>query len=251
MRHWAGKRYWLVGASEGLGRALAMRLSRRGVHLVLSARSAERLEELADSLPGSAECLPLDIRDSAAVAAAVQGVGEIDGIVFLAGAYWPMRAQDWNAERAETMIDVNLTGAVRVMGAVVPGFVARGRGHVVIVGSLAGFRGLPGAIGYAASKAGLMHLAEDMRADLHRTGVEVQLVNPGFIRTRLTDRNDFAMPFIMEPDEAARHLIEAMESRRFQSNFPRLFSWLFRGAQFLPAPLYFRLFGARGAQAGR
>lgn len=247
MRRWAGRRYWLVGASEGLGRALAMRLSRRGVHLVLSARSAERLAELAGSLPGPADCLPLDIRDSAAVTAAAQGLGEIDGIVFLAGAYWPMRAQDWDTARAETMIDVNLTGAVRVLGAVVPGFVARGRGHVVIVGSLAGFRGLPGAIGYAASKAGLMHLAEDMRADLYRTGVEVQLVNPGFIRTRLTDKNDFSMPFIMEPDEAARYLLEAMESRRFQSNFPRLFSWLFRGAQFLPAPLHFRLFGARGA----
>ncbi len=219
------------------------------MHLVLSARSAQRLQDLADTLPGPAECVPLDIRDRDAVLAAAQAAGEIDGIVFLAGAYWPIRAQAWDVAQAETMIDVNLTGAARVLGAVVPGFAARGRGHVVIVGSLAGFRGLPGAIGYAASKAGLMHLAEDMRADLHRTGVEVQLVNPGFIRTRLTDRNDFAMPFIMEPDEAARHLLQAMESSRFQSNFPRRFSWLFRGAQFLPAPLYFRLFGARGAQA--
>lgn len=242
-----GKRYWIVGASEGLGRAVAERLSRQGVRLVLSARNAERLEALAESLPGPAGAVALDIRDRAAVEAAAQRVGDIDGLVFLAGVYWPMKAGDWNGAQVEAMFDVNLTGAARVLGAVVPGFVARGSGHVVLVGSLSGFRGLPGAIGYAASKAGLMHLAEDLRADLHRSAVRVQLVNPGFIRTRLTDKNDFGMPFIMPAEEAARHVVAAMESRRFQSNFPRVFSWLFRASQFLPAPLYFRLFGARQA----
>jgi NADP-dependent 3-hydroxy acid dehydrogenase YdfG len=243
----AGQRYWLVGASEGLGRALAEQLSAAGADLVLSARSADRLQELADSLPGRADVVALDIADSASVRAAGETVSDIDGLVFLAGLYWPMRAQDWDPDRVEAMFDVNLTGAARVLGQVVPGFTARDRGHIVLTGSLSGFRGLPGAIGYGASKAGLMHLAECLQADLHRTGVRVQLINPGFIRTRLTDKNAFQMPFIMDPDEAARHMMAAMRASRFQSNFPRVFSWLFRGAQFLPAWAYFRLFGAAAA----
>jgi NADP-dependent 3-hydroxy acid dehydrogenase YdfG len=241
----SGKRYWLVGASEGLGRAVARRLSAEGVRLVLSARNAERLEDLADGLPGPAEVLPLDIRDRAAVEAAAAGLGEIDGVVFLAGVYWPMKAADWDGEKVEAMFDINLTGAARVLGAVVPRFAARDRGHVVVIGSLSGFRGLPGAIGYGASKAGLMHLAENIRADLARSNVAVQLINPGFIRTRLTDKNEFAMPFIMDAEAAAGHVLAGMRARRFQTNFPRVFSWLFRGSQFLPAPLYFRVFGAK------
>ena len=242
----AGKRYWLVGASEGLGRALAERLAAQGVELILSARNAERLAALAAELPGTARVVPLDVTDSDAVAAAVAETGEIDGIVWLAGAYWPMKTADWDPDKVETMFDVNLTGAARVLGRVVPGFAARDRGHVVIVGSLSGFRGLPGAIGYGASKAGLMHLAENIRADLNRSNVKVSLVNPGFIRTRLTDKNDFEMPFIMDPEPAADHVVAAMRATRFQTNFPRVFSWIFRASQFLPAPLYFRLFGAKG-----
>jgi len=241
----SGRRYWIVGASEGLGRAVAERMSRRGAALVLSARGRERLEEVALALPGEAQVVPLDIRDRHAVETAAAGIGEIDGLVFLAGVYWPMRAREWDGERVEAMFDVNLTGAARVLGAVVPGFATRGRGHVVIVGSLSGFRGLPRAIGYGASKAGLMHLAENLRAEFHRSGIAVQLINPGFIRTRLTDKNDFAMPFIMSPEDAAAQVMAAIDSGRFQTNFPRAFSWLFRAAQFLPAPLYFRLFGSR------
>lgn len=245
MRDWAGKRYWLVGASEGLGRALAERLSRCGVELILSARTAERLEELAASLPGKAQVLPMDVRDAASVRAAAEAVGQIDGVVYLSGVYWPFGAKAWEAEHAEAMVDVNLTGAVRVLGAVVPGMVARGAGHVVITGSLAGFRGLPNSIGYGASKAGLMHLAESMRCDLQNTGVEVQLANPGFIRTRLTEKNDFSMPFLMEQETAAQRMFDHMSGTAFAANFPTLFSLVFRGGNLLPDWAYYRLFGAR------
>jgi short-subunit dehydrogenase len=246
MRLLRGKRYWLVGASEGLGRALAEALSREGVALVLSARSAERLAELAASLPGPAEVLPMDVADRTSVRAAADRLGEIDGLIFLAGVYWPQAAQQWNAEQVEAMLDVNLTGAARVLGAAVPGMVARGRGHVVLTGSLAGFRGLPGAIGYGASKAGLMSLAESMAADLHGTGVEVQLVNPGFVRTRLTDKNDFAMPAIMEPEAAAQAILVHMRRRRFRLSFPFGFSLFFRLSRLIPDALWFRYFARRG-----
>jgi NADP-dependent 3-hydroxy acid dehydrogenase YdfG len=240
-----GRTYWLVGASEGLGRALAEALSAAGAKLVLSARSAERLQALVDALPGPARAVPVDISDTASVAAAAAEAGEIDGIVFLAGVYWPQAAQNWNPAEVETMFDVNLTGAARVLGQVVPRFVERDRGHIVITGSLSGFRGLPGAIGYGASKAGLMSLAESMQADLRRSGVRVQLINPGFIKTRLTEKNDFAMPFIMTPEDAARHMLAGMRAARFQTNFPRVFSWLFRGSLFLPAWAYYPIFGRR------
>ncbi len=245
MRRLSGKRYWLVGASEGLGRALALGLSRAGVELVLSARDTDRLEALAADLPGNAQVVACDVSDRASVMQAAQAAGDLDGVVFLAGVYWPFGAKDWNAEQAETMIDVNFIGAARVLGAVIPGFVARKRGHVVITGSLAGFAGLPGSIGYGSSKAGLMHLAESMHADLRGSGVDVQLANPGFIRTRLTDKNDFTMPFLMEPDRAAAEMLTLMRSERFSRSFPWGFSLVFRLGRLLPDALYFRLFGAK------
>jgi len=241
MRDWAGRRYWLVGASEGLGAALAAEMSRAGAELVLSARNEDKLRAVAAGLPGRAEVVPMDVTDSAAVRSAADAAGRIDGLVWLAAVYWPMRAQDWNADQVEAMFDVNATGAARVLGQVVPGMVARGRGHIVLTGSLSGFRGLPGAIGYGASKAAVMHLAETMRSDLQGTGVEVQLINPGFIRTRLTDKNDFTMPFILEAGEAARRYFARMNGHGFSANFPRGFAALFRLGQFLPDWIYYPL----------
>ncbi|MBW6506322.1 MAG: SDR family NAD(P)-dependent oxidoreductase [Rhodobacteraceae bacterium] len=237
----AGKRYWVLGASEGLGRALAQALDAQGARLLLSARNAGRLAELASSLR-DAECLPFDVTDSTSVAAIAGRIGQLDGIIYSVGLYEPMRAQAWNTEAAVAMAEANFVGALRVLGLCLPGFIAQDAGHVVLIGSLAGFRGLPGAIGYGAGKAGLMHLAETLDADLHRTGVRVQMINPGFIATRLTAKNDFAMPQIMAPQAAAAAVLAAMRSRRFTTSFPRPFAWLFRAAPMLPRRLYLRLF---------
>jgi NADP-dependent 3-hydroxy acid dehydrogenase YdfG len=243
MTDFQGKRYWLVGASEGLGLALAKRMAQAGAQVILSARSADRLAEAVAQVGPEATTLPCDVADSASVQAAAGSLGDLDGVVFLAGVYWPTKAQEWDAKAVETMIDVNLTGCARVMAAVVPGMVARDRGHVVITGSLSGFRGLPGAIGYGASKAGCMSLAESMHCDLRSTGVRVQLANPGFIRTRLTDKNDFKMPQIMEPEAAAEIMFTHMDRGGFSRSFPTPFQWVFRLSQFLPDAIYFRLFG--------
>jgi short-subunit dehydrogenase len=242
MRDFSGKRYWLVGASEGLGLALAQKLSAAGADLVLSARNESSLAKAIATLPGKATALPVDVGSTDSVNAAAEQLGDLDGMVFLAGVYTPMRAQDWNAADAEAMANVNFTGCIRAVGAALPGMVAKNRGHVVITGSLSGFRGLPGAIGYAASKAGTMVLAESLYADLRKSGVAVQLANPGFIRTRLTAKNDFTMPFIMDPEAAADIMFRHMQSNRFKISFPTLFSWLFRGGNFLPDALYYRMF---------
>ena len=239
---WQGKRYWLVGASDGLGKALAHILSRAGAEVIVSARGEDKLKAVVAELPGKASYQTIDISDNESVAAAAAAVGDIDGVVLLAGVYWPFGAKDWNADQATAMADINFTGFVRVLGQVVPQFVAKDAGHIVITSSLTGFRGLPGSIGYTASKAATMSLAECIYADLRKTGIKVQIANPGFIKTQLTEKNDFKMPFIMETDVAAREMFEHMNDSAFKKSFPRLFSLVFRGAQFLPDWLYYRVF---------
>jgi len=245
-RDWVGKTYWLVGASEGLGRALAHKMSLAGVHLILSARNADALEALAADLPGRTRVLPMDVTDPGSVAQAAEAAGRVDGMVFLAGVYWPMKATEWDSDRAAEMIEVNAIGAVRAVGAVLPQMLARDGGHIVLTGSLSAFRGLPGAIGYASSKAAVMSLAESMHCDLHASGIEVQLVNPGFIRTRLTEKNDFTMPFLMDAEPAAEKMFKHLSGRGFAVNFPWVFSLVFRIGRLLPDGLYARLFGTRG-----
>lgn len=243
MRVFEGKRYWLIGASDGLGAALAADLTEAGADVILSARNAEALEALASQTGGNAQVVPLDVQDMMSVKAAAQEVGPVDGLVYLAGVYWPMSAQEWNTDRALAMADVNFSGAIRVLGEVLPDMIARDHGHIVLTGSLSAYRGLPAAIGYSASKAGLLGLAESLMYDLKSTNVVVQIAHPGFIKTRLTDKNDFKMPFIMTPQEASGHMMKHMRSNQFNCAFPRPFSWVFRGAQFLPNWLYYRLFG--------
>ncbi len=245
MNTWQGKRYWLVGASEGLGREVAKLMSRAGAEVIVSARTEERLASLVDELPGKASYVTVDVADMDSVKAAAAEVGEIDGLVYLAGVYWPMPAQEWDNDKADLMAQINYLGGSRCVGEVIGPMVARDEGHIVLTGSLSGFRGLPGAIGYSASKAGLMALAESMQADLRKTGVNVQVINPGFIKTRLTDKNDFNMPFIMTPEDAAREFFDHMNDDAFKKSFPRVFSWLFRLSQFMPDWMYYRLFGAK------
>ncbi|MFG5382905.1 SDR family NAD(P)-dependent oxidoreductase [Yoonia sp. R2-816] len=245
MTDWQGKRYWLVGASEGLGREVAFCLSRAGAEVIVSARSEDRLKELVEELPGKASYITVDVSDREAVEKAAAEAGELDGVVYLAGVYWPMKASEWDNEKADLMGEINYLGGSRVVGAVIGGMIERGRGHIVLTGSLSGFRGLPGAIGYSASKAGLMALAESMQADLRTSDIKVQVINPGFIKTRLTDKNDFTMPFIMEPEDAAKEFFDHMNTDTFKKSFPMVFSWVFRLSQLMPDWMYYRLFGSK------
>ena len=237
----SGKTYWLIGASEGLGRALAIELAKAGARLCLSARNEDRLQALASELPEGTVVAPLDLRDSGSVAEAFKTLPAIDGLIFSAGLYDPMPADAWDADAAEAMADVNFTGAIRVLGHAMPALVKRGEGHIVLIGSVAGLTGLPKAIGYGASKAAVIHLAENLRADLDPQRFKVQVINPGFIETRLTEKNDFKMPFIMSAEEAARRTRRIMESGKFRGYFPRRFAMLFQIGRLLPDWLYFRI----------
>ena len=236
-----GQIWWIIGASEGLGRALAEKLHRQGARLILSARNEARLAELAAALPG-ARVLPCDVTDPDSCRQAAAEAGAVAGLIYCAGAYQPMTAQTWDPEGAALMAETNLTGALRLLGHAVPAMIARGTGRILLIGSLVGYRGLPGAIGYGASKAGLMSLGESLRADLRGTGVRVQIANPGFIRTRLTAQNRFIMPQIMSPEAAADHVIAALRSERFSTAFPSPFAWLFQLGRHLPIALFHALF---------
>lgn len=245
MREWSGKKYWLVGASEGLGRALAQKLSRAGAEVIVSARSEDKLKEVVAELPGRARYVTMDISNSESVAAAVEEVGDIDGVVFLAGLATLLKAQDWDTEKVEQMFDVNLTGAARVIGRVIKPMVERDDGHIVMIGSLSAYRGLPESIGYSASKAGLMALAESMHGDLRHTNVTVQLANPGYIDTRMQTDNPHSKPFMMSPDQAAQEVFDQMNGDAFHNAFPFAFGLLFRFSRLLPTGLYESIFFRR------
>ncbi|PYG28933.1 short-subunit dehydrogenase, partial [Pelagimonas varians] len=207
MNRFQGKTYWVIGASEGLGREIAKGLDEAGAHVIVSARSMARLQHLTSGL-NNARALQMDVTDAQSVLAAARALGPIDGVVYNAGAYDPMRTQDWDGNAALQMVDVNFNGALRVLGQVIPEFVHEERGDITLIGSLAGYRGLPAAIGYGASKAALISLAETMRHDLKGSGVTIRIVNPGFIKTRLTQKNDFEMPQLMSPETAAGYVLK-------------------------------------------
>lgn len=233
MKDLRGKTCWLIGASEGLGRAMAKQLHGQGAHLILSARNGERLTTLCDALPG-ATALVMDATEPEAVKGAAEQAGHADIVIYNAGAYDPITTQAWDTNAILRMSAVNYAGAVNVVGAVIPQFLSRDAGEIVLVGSLAAYRGLPAALGYGPSKAALRSMAETMRYDLRETNVAVKLVNPGFIRTRLTAKNAFKMPMLMTPEKAASHVIKAIRKGQFRTDFPAPFSWSIRALAILP-----------------
>lgn len=240
----AGKRYWLVGASSGIGRQLALCLAREGAAVAASARSADALLSLLEDMEpvrtdlGGHAAVAFDVTDSAATTEAFRNVGAVDGVIYCAGAYEPMSATRPDLDALERIVDVNLTGALRVLAACVPEFCRRGSGHVLLVGSLAGYRGLPDAWGYGATKAALMHLAECLLCDLDGSGVRVQICNPGFVESRLTEKNAFRMPFIMTAQEAAARIVRGIARNRHEIAFPFVMATAFRLLSALPRPIY-------------
>lgn len=247
-----GKRFWLVGASTGIGRELAIRLANEGVALVISARDEVALAKLLDVMSdvktdkGGHVSVGCDVSNKEQVNKAFDSAGEIDGVIYCAGAYEPMSARNPDIEALETVVDVNLTGALRVLERCVPVFCSQGFGHIVLFGSISGYRGLPNAWGYGATKAALIHLAENLRCDLQNSKVLVQICNPGFVKSRLTNKNNFDMPFIMSPEKAADIIIRGMEKGKFEIAFPFVMVSMLKILGALPWPLYLRFLSMLG-----
>lgn len=240
MRNYAGKTIWLIGASEGLGKEVAKLLDAEGAQLFLSARNTAALLELCRTLK-NAVALPLDVTDPHSIKAAHDQIVQLDCMIYNAGAYDPMPTTEWDSEKALRMIDVNLNGSIRAIGHVLPNMLLAGSGQIVLIGSLSAYGGLPRAIGYGASKAAVASLAETMNHDLKGTGVDVQLINPGFIKTRLTDKNDFKMPQLLTPSAAAIQVVKGMKKHTFRHDFPWPFSRFIKLFAKLPDFIRFRL----------
>lgn len=238
---WRGQRVWVIGASTGIGAAVARDLINAGARVALSARSRGRLDAIAEGT--DAIVVPLDVTDRAAVLAAATKVrdalGALDLVIVLAGTHSPMRADQFDRAKADQLLAVNLAGPLNCLEAVLPTLLAQRRGGIALVASVAGYRGLPQALIYGPSKAALIHLAEGLYLDLHRHGIGVYLVNPGFVDTPLTQRNDFAMPALMNADKAARRTLDGIAAGRFEIHYPRRFTLWLKLLRILPYPAYF------------
>jgi short-subunit dehydrogenase len=239
---------WITGASSGIGREVALALARAGWTVALSARSADKLDALAEEIAGKggkAVAVPCDVTDAEAVAAAVDRIegeaGEIALAFLNAGIYEPDRVEELDAAAFAKTVNVNLIGTVTCLAALKDRWIERGRGHAAIVSSVAGYRGLPRSLSYGSTKAALTNFAEALKFDFDRLGLKVQVIHPGFVRTPATEVNDFKMPALMEPEDAAQRIVEGLAGDRFEITFPKRFTYVLKALRLLPYAVYFWL----------
>lgn len=235
----SGKHVWIIGASAGIGEALARALSRQGAHLILSARNEHALQTLARDCP-VARVIALDVAEHASLARAIEQLGDarLDAVICTAAVYDPGRVADLDPDKTETLIRVNLLGSLNV-AQLMPSVLKPG-GQLVLFGSVAGYFGLPKGQAYSATKAGVNNLAETLRTEL-APNVDVRLVCPGFVETRLTAKNEFRMPGLMTAEDAADRIIEGLQGKRFEIHFPKRLTWTLKILQLLPYALSMRL----------
>jgi short-subunit dehydrogenase len=239
---------WITGASSGLGRELARQYVTLGHQVCVSARGEAALEELAASCgdaAGSIRIFPLDVTSIDQVKSCFENICATVGIpdisVLNAGTHMANSVEPFDATIFRRLMEINYMGVVNCLQSAVPAYIAQRKGHIAVVSSVAGYQGLPNASAYGASKAALINMCEALQPELAAAGVKLQLVNPGFVRTPLTDLNEFPMPFLMEVDAAAGRIIRGLESNRFEISFPRRFTWLLKMLQLLPYTVYLRL----------
>ena len=247
MAQWAGQRVWLIGASSGIGLACAMALARAGAQVVVSARKTEALAGLPLIHP-----VPMDVTDAHSVHSAITAVqttlllhpslgGPLDLVVYCAGHYQAQRATDFDLPQMLRHQEVNYAGALRVLDAVLPVLLAQGCGHISLVSSVAGWRGLPNGLAYGPTKAALTHLAESLYLDLQDRGIGVSVINPGFVATPLTAQNHFEMPALITPEQAATAILRGWAQGAFDIHFPKRFTLWLKLLRLLPYRLYFAL----------
>lgn len=239
---WRDRVVWIVGASTGIGRATASRLHALGAVVVVSARNVAALDGFVAAHPGS-HAFALDAGDRAEVADATRSVlalrGHLDVVMYCAGHYRAMRASDFDLDELLLHMQVNYVGALHLLDAVLPALIAQRYGHISLVASVAGYRGLPQAMAYGPTKAALQYLAETLYLDLHPVGIGVSVINPGFVATPLTAENRFDMPALLTPEQAARHIVRGWARGRFDIHFPKRFTLWLKVMRILPHRMYF------------
>ena len=241
--HWQGKRVWIIGASTGIGQATASALHSLGAQVMVSARKAELLDAFVQQHPGSC-ALVLDVTDRQAMQTATATVlqqGVPDCVMYCAGYYQAMRAQQFSADEALRHMDVNYSGAIYLLESIIPALLHAGHGHISLVGSVAGYRGLPNSLAYGPTKAALINLAESLYLDLHSHGIGVSIINPGFVETPLTAANQFNMPALISPEQAAASIVQGWARGEFEIHFPKRFTRAMKALQTMPQRLFFQL----------
>ena len=241
---WKDRRVWLVGASSGIGAALATLLLERGARVALTSRSRDALDALVAG-HGDALVLPADVTDADGLAAAHAQIlaawGGVDLAIFNAGTHESMRAWELDLAKAKTLIDTNLKGVLNGLAAALPDMLAQKSGAVAVVASVAGYAGLPTSLIYGATKAALINLAETLYLDLAHKGLGVHLICPGFVATPLTAKNEFAMPALIPATQAAHEIVAGLERGEFEIHFPKRFTRLVKLLRLLPYRWYFWL----------
>ncbi len=237
---------WVTGASSGIGREVAVQLANTGWTVAISARRADELTDLASNYPGKMLVFPLDITDQAAVSKTVADIEAKAGrpivrVILNAGTYLRDTADSFDIEKFKVQIDVNLLGTAHCLAAILPNMLAARRGQIGIVASLAGLAGLPGAVTYSTTKAGLLAMAQSLKFDLDRADVAISVILPGFVKTPLTAKNKFPMPFLMEVADAAKVILQGLDKGKFLIAFPGGLAWPLRFLRILPSPIYFAL----------
>ena len=243
LREWRGQSVWIVGASSGIGRATAAALHAQGALVTVSARNAQALQEFVREHPGS-NAQVLDSIDAQAVAQVAQQCwpdSAPDLLLYCAGHYQPMRAQAMDVDEMRRHWEINYQGALHAIDAVLPAMRTRGTGHISLVASVAGYRGLPNSLAYGPTKAAMINLAENLYLDLQTDGVAVSVVNPGFVQTPLTDKNSFSMPALITPAQAAAAMLRGWARGRFEIHYPRRFTLWMKLLRWLPNRWYFYL----------
>jgi short-subunit dehydrogenase len=235
---------WLIGASTGIGAAMVPLLVREGARLAISSRRESELEALATRYTAghTITVKPLDVTDKDAIARVADELraqwGRIDVLIYNAGAWAPIDVTAFDAEAFQQQIDVNFTGMMRAIVGVLPGMLERKSGDIVGVASLSAYGAFPRAEAYGSTKAAVNYMLQSLRFDLKTHGIGVVTVNPGFVDTDLTRDNDFPMPFLMKPEDAAREIITGMKSGAAEVHFPKRLSFPLKLLTALPRPLY-------------
>lgn len=245
IHHWTDRHVWVVGASSGIGHALADALLQQGAKVAVSARKTESLDALSTQYPGKVLVLPLDVSDADAWSGAYGALESqwptLDDFIFCAADYQPIRAWELEGRRAEKMIRTNIAGPLHGVATVLPAMLKKERGTIALIASVAGYMGLPKSLVYGPTKAALINFAEALYLDVHPRGIGVSIINPGFVDTPLTQGNDFAMPALISPAEAASEIIKGLEAGEFEIHFPKRFTRWLRLIRRLPYALKFSI----------
>ncbi len=238
------QRVWVIGASSGIGEACVRALFQKGARVALSSRRVDRLEAIAQGYPKEDHLiLPVDVMHEADVQDAYQKIekewGGVDLLLFVSGIYIPMRADTFNMTNAQKTVDSNILGPMRAVATVLPAMLNRSSGHIAIVGSVAGYSGLPKALAYGPTKAAMINFCETLFYDLQPKGIGVHMISPGFVETEATAQNDFEMPALISATTAANEILDGIARGEFDIHFPKRFSGFLKFLRLLPYPIYF------------